>query len=324
MITHSIKISIVIPTLNVESSIRDCIKSLINQNFSKDQYEIIVVDGESKDNTFKILKEYSKHISIHVYKGGVSCGRNKGIEVSKGNIIAFTDGDCIAEKNWIKELYSKFETDTLKCVGCVVGNIIPHDGKTIFEIFALKNEILSQKKTMNSDFLPYGQTANVSFRKEVFDNIGKFDETINSGEDADIAWRMQLETNYKLVYCQESIVKHCHRTSLKGLAKQCFKYGIGKSVLYKKFSKSIITSTNTNKSNVNKNLINNLSKLTEFSICILPRLFLNSLKRLTGSCDKYQMYEPLLMCVYTFSYGLGKIYGSLKLRNSVFSAIFLK
>ena len=168
-----ITISIVIPVLNGESQIRDCVTSLINQDFQKDQYEIIVVDNGSKDNTINILTEYNEHIMIvHESGKGSYIARNAGIKVSKGNIIAFIDSDCIADKNWLKELCNGPLSEVSGDIGCVVGSVIPHHGKTLVEMFSKNKDLLSQKTTLDSNFLPYGQTANVAFRKEVFDIIG--------------------------------------------------------------------------------------------------------------------------------------------------------
>jgi len=317
-----INISIVLPVLNVESWIKKCLDSLINQNFIKDEYEIIVIDNGSKDNTLKIIEEYKERITIlFAPTKGASIARNMGINTAKGDIIAFIDGDCIADQNWIKELYYKFEVDKFKEIGCVVGNVISHRGKTVVENFTEKSGILSQQNTLNSRFLPFGQTANVSFRKEVFEKIGKFDESIVvSGEDADLAWRMQLKTNYKLIFCLTSVVEHCHRTSFVGLFKQQFKYGTGIIYLSKKYGSNMFI--NTNKNNTNKNIIVNLIKSLKLILSVL-NFYPKSIGRLFGFFDKYQMYEPLLSFINMSGYGLGKIYGSLKFKTSICSVLLI-
>lgn len=323
-----IAISIVIPVLNGESQIRDCITSVINQDFQKDQYEIIVVDNGSKDNTINILTEYNENIIIlHESRKGSYLARNTGINVSKGKIVAFIDSDCIADRNWLKELHNGFVSEISGDIGCIVGSVIPHHGKTLVEIYSKNKDLLSQKTTLDSNFLPYGQTANAAFRKEVFDIIGGFDEGFSSGGDADIAWRMQIETHYRLIYRPEAIVEHCHRTTFKGLFKQQFRYGFGRILLYRKYGDRMIQMTNTNESgenrnNVNKNIRFNLSKLTRLSLTMFI-FWIRSFKRLFGFCDRYHMYEPLLSLLYISGYGLGKMYGLLKLRRSFFSTFTL-
>lgn len=306
-------ISIIVPVLNGESYIRDCISSLINQDFPKDQYEILIIDNGSKDNTINILKKYKEHITIlHESKKGAYIARNTGIEKSKGNIIAFTDADCIAHKDWLNELYKGFSSEN---IGCVVGAIKSYPGKTLVEMYSGNKDLLSQKHTLNTKFLPYGQTANVAFRREVFEDIGNFDQRLMSGGDADISWRMQINTNYKLIYRPDSIVEHRHRTTFKGLFKQQFRYGFGRILLYKKYGNYIAGMTDTNH-DIRYNSIN----LIKLSLTII--LFnIRSFERLFGLCDRYHLYEPILSLLYMSGYILGKMYGTIKLKKSFFSTL---
>jgi len=306
-------ISIVVPVLNAGSYIRECIKSLIRQDFPNDQYEIIVVDNGSDDNTMSILEEYKRCITIiHESKKGSYIARNTGINVCRGKIIAFTDGDCVANENWLKELYQGFSSDN---IGCVVGAINPYPGKSLVEIYSKNKDILDQKTTLDSRFMPYGQTANVGFRKEVFEKIGLFDEEFVSGGDADIAWRMQLNTSYKLIYCPTSIVEHHHRTTFKGLFKQQFRYGFGRIELYKKYGDHMTQKTDT-KYDMRYNLYNSAKLISNFML-----FFIRTIKRSCGLCSRYDMYEPLLSLLFVSGYGLGKIYGSSKLKKSFLSTM---
>lgn len=311
-------ISVIVPVLNAGPYIDNCIKSLICQDFPKDQYEIIIVDNGSKDGTiYKLmvykLMEYGKYITIlHEPKKGSYIARNTGINIAKGEIIAFTDSDCIADKNWLKELYKGFAS---KDIGCVVGSIRPYPGKSLVEIYSRNKDILSQETVLNSRYLPYGQTANVAFRREVFSKIGDFDEKLMSGGDADISWRMQIHTNYKLVYNPESIVEHHHRTTFKGLFKQQFRYGFGRIWLYKKYGDHMKNYTNTNY-DIKYNISHSIKLASNiFLFYIMP------IKRLFGLCNRYQMYEPLLSLLFVSGYVLGKIYGTIKLKKSFFGTL---
>lgn len=306
-------ISIIVPVLNASLYIDDCILSLTNQDFPKDRYEIIIVDNGSKDDTIKKLDKYRERITILCEpKKGSYVARNTGIKIAKGKIIAFTDSDCVADKNWIKGLYTKFVSED---IGCVVGSVIPYPGKTLVEIYSKNKDILSQQIALNSRYLSYGQTANTAFRKEVFDRIGNFDEKLISGGDADISWRMQIETNYKLVYNPDSFIEHHHRTSFKGLFRQQFRYGFGRIWLYKKYGAHMKSYTDTNY-DMRYNLLHSMKFV--FNIILF---FIRSFKRLFGFCDTYHMYEPLLSLLYVSGYVLGKMYGSAKLKKSFFGTL---
>ena len=312
-------ISIIIPVLNAENYIRDCITSIVDQDFPKDQYEIIIIDNGSKDNTYNVIMDIihngnvdNRIIITREPKKGAYMARNTGIKISKGDIIAFTDADCITDKNWLKELYKGFNPNN---VGCVVGLINPYNGNTIVEIYSKNKEVLSQKQTLVSKFLPYGQTANVAYRKDVFDKIGLFDFEMMTGGDADIAWRMQIYTDYKLVYESKAIVEHRHRTSFKGFFKQQFRYGFGRILLYKKYHDRMVKVNIDNTSNNVKHNHVDIMKIMMKLMLTLNLFYIRSFKRLFGLCDRYQLYEPLLYFIYMSGFALGEIYGWIKLRT---------
>lgn len=296
------KISIIVPVLNGESQIKDCIESLIDQDYPKDQYEIIVVDNGSKDNTLAIATDILhsnrdvRFVLTKEFVAGSYAARNKGIDNSNGKIIVFTDSDCIADINWLKELSIGFED---KDIGCVVGAIQPYPGKTLVEIFSKNANILSQNTTLKSEFLPYGQTANVAFRKDVFGKIGIFDNTVNSGGDADLAWRMQLFTKYKLIYHPDAFVQHKHRTTIRKLFKQYFNYGTGNVLLYKKYEDLMKYNTGDSLSDWIKTIIVGILLSTE---------------KIINNPNRYNILEPFLLMIQTVALRTGRLYGSYKLR----------
>ena len=106
------KFSIIIPTYNVENYIIETLNSCWNQNILSTQYEIIVVDDGSTDNTLKVVEEFaSKHKNIKVYTqendGAPGKARNKGIDVSSGEYLYFLDSDDLLPKNILEDLYQK-------------------------------------------------------------------------------------------------------------------------------------------------------------------------------------------------------------------------
>jgi len=96
------KVSVVIPAYNEESYIGACLNSLANQTLDRRDYEIVVVDGGSEDETVDIAREYADNVIIQHSKG-VGGARNDGVEVSSGEIVAMTDADIILPCNWLEE-----------------------------------------------------------------------------------------------------------------------------------------------------------------------------------------------------------------------------
>lgn len=112
-----VKISIIVPIYNVEKYLEKCLDSLLNQDLSPNDYEIICVNDGSPDNSGQIVSnytsQYSNIISLHQENQGVSVARNKGLELAKGEYILFVDGDDSLYPNVLETLYSNAQTKVL-------------------------------------------------------------------------------------------------------------------------------------------------------------------------------------------------------------------
>ena len=232
MTTNVPFVSIIVPVHNCENRIEKCIQSLLNQDYPKDRFEIIIVDNNSQDKTKEIIKKYPVQYAFEGSTQTSYAARNTGVRASKGDIIAFTDDDCIPFKNWLSEGVSFFNQIE---IGCVAGEIIADEPQNYIEEYLNSKCTLSQKWTMKHKFLPYPQTANAFYKKDVFNKIGYFEEKWPSGGDADFAWRMRLNSEYKLILNPKSVVKHRHRSTLKSMYIQKVKWGVGRVLLYKKY-----------------------------------------------------------------------------------------
>lgn len=236
-------VSVITPVYNGEKTIAKCIESLLNQDYPKDKYEVIVVDNGSTDNASTVIKEFvhkstsaqehqRKICYIHEPVRGSYKARNTGIKQASGEMLAFMDADCIADKYWLKNGVEGFSDDN---VGCVAGTIKSCDPANYVEEYLSEREILSQQEKTDNMPLSYAKTANAFYRRDVFERIGLFEEKWVSGGDADLSWRMQLETDCKIKFITNALVLHKHRSSLKAMFRQCVKWGVGYSLLSRKY-----------------------------------------------------------------------------------------
>jgi glycosyltransferase involved in cell wall biosynthesis len=112
-----LKLSIIVPIYKVEQYLSKCVASLLNQDMTSDEYEIILVDDGSPDRCGEICKEYASHYSnvrvVHRENGGLSAARNSGIKVARGRYIQFVDSDDYLEPNVLRFLLEKMEADNL-------------------------------------------------------------------------------------------------------------------------------------------------------------------------------------------------------------------
>ena len=224
-------VSIIVPVLNGEQTIRECLVSLLKMDYPVERREILVVDNGSTDRTAEIVMSFPIRYLQEERRGSFSA-RNKGIEASKGEVLAFTDADCLVTAGWLRELVQGFDSEE---VGVVVGETVSYPPKTLAERYMAMRKPLQQMWNLSYPVSPWFATSSVALRRKVFDNIGLFDPQILTGEDVDISWRFFQNKNFKLVHRPKSVVFHRHRVTTWGLFKQYQGYGYGQAILSRKY-----------------------------------------------------------------------------------------
>ncbi len=213
------KLSIIVPIYNVEQYLRKCVDSLLNQDI--DDYEIILVDDGSTDNSGAICDEYAEKAKseelrgqsvsirvIHRENGGLSAARNSGIEVAQGKYIMFVDSDDYIEPNVLGGLMARIERDNLDVLRYNYQNVrIAKSeelrGKSEYEVFepyrAAKRDVdYSESVTNGEDFLnnrlgPMCYAVVFVLKRELLDDC-IFKEGIYF-EDVEWTPRLLLKTN---------------------------------------------------------------------------------------------------------------------------------
>lgn len=234
-------VSVVVPVFNGEMDLPELIECLRSQTYPPNRVEYLLVDNNSRDRTSTILETAAKssnqegltQINIrNLTENQIQssyAARNQGIRTSQGEIIAFTDADCRPEPQWLENLVKPF--GDLE-IGITAGEILALPGKTILEKHADREHTLSQKHTLNHPFCPYGQTANLAVRRLVLQQIGLFRPYLTSGGDADLCWRVLQQTPYKIFFAENAIVRHRHRSTMKQLQIQWYRYGESNQYLH--------------------------------------------------------------------------------------------
>lgn len=229
------EVSVVVPIYNGEVDLPELIECLRSQTYPPDNVEYLLVDNNSRDRTSSILETAAKFDRItirHLTENQIQssyAARNKGIHGSKGEIIAFTDADCRPQSDWLENLVKPFVNPE---IALSAGEILALPGTTILEQHADRQNTLSQKYTLAHPFCAYGQTANLAVRKQVLAEVGLFRPYLTSGGDADLCWRILRETSYKLDFVESAIVRHRHRSTIKQLQSQWYRYGESNKYLH--------------------------------------------------------------------------------------------
>lgn len=228
-------VSVIVPIYNGEDDLPDLLAGLQGQDYPRDRVDYWLVDNGSRDRTPEILRAaaQSQDIQIHAltYRDIQSsyAARNAGILAATGQILAFTDADCQPEPSWLRELVQPFADPA---VGLVAGGIQALPSQHWLERYAERQGTLSQTNTLNHSFLPYGQTANLAVRAEVFPQAGLFRPHLTTGGDADFCWRVQQETDWRLASAETAVVYHRHRRTLDELRRQWHRYGCSNRYLH--------------------------------------------------------------------------------------------
>ena len=223
-------ISLVIPVFNAISTISLCLESVQELQYPRDKLEIIVVDNGSDDGSDKIAKKFGVQLFYETSIKSSYQARNRGVTNAGGELIAFTDSDCIVSSDWLINLIKGWDD---KSIGCFAGEILSYNPTTLVEKFSDRSGILRHKWALDCSYMPYTTTANTAYRKEVFDRVGLFNPQLFSGGDGDLSWRMQRETDLKIKFEPDAVVYHKHRTNITGLYKQFKKYEYGQLLLRK-------------------------------------------------------------------------------------------
>jgi glycosyltransferase involved in cell wall biosynthesis len=216
-------ISVIICTYNREKYIEESIVSILNQNVINYKVEVVIINNNSTDSTHEIcsslLTKYpSKNIRYYVEKEqGLSISRNRGIELSNGEILVFIDDDAIAYPHFLQEIINNYSTDlTMQASG---GRIYPRFeskepewmSKFLLPLMSVIDKG-NNKKLFKGTSYPIG--ANMAFRKSVFNDLGLFNKNLGrngnnlqGGEEKDFFNRMK-ERKMKIYYLPFACIDH--------------------------------------------------------------------------------------------------------------------
>jgi cellulose synthase/poly-beta-1,6-N-acetylglucosamine synthase-like glycosyltransferase len=225
-VTRALRISIVVPVRNGESTIGDCIASLLACDYPAEDREILVVDNGSSDGTAAAIRT---HPVTYLYEPerGVSNARNRGIAAARGEIVALLDGDCVVVPEWMTEISRPFEDPA---VGCVAGELENLPPRSAAERQAERMLGRWQRFAFHSN-PPYAVTANAAFRREVFEQIGGFDPAMPRAQDVELGRRFHERSELRLDFSPAAVARHRHTTTASHFFRQQLGWAYGSGLL---------------------------------------------------------------------------------------------
>lgn len=213
------KVSVIIPVYNDNQSLRLCLQALAKQTYPKECYEIIVVDNNSQENVSDVTRDFEQVRLVHEAQPGSYIARNRGLTIATGDIIAFTDADCIPTPQWIEQGVATLLSQPN--VGLVAGHIdlFPENVNrpNPFELYEMLEMSFPQDSFVANGH--FGVTANLFTFSHVIQTVGNFDSTLKSGGDKQWGQRV-FQAGYRQLYSKGACIKHPTRNTWKDLRKR--------------------------------------------------------------------------------------------------------
>ena len=222
--------SVIVATHNRLSMLKDLLDSL--SKMSAFPGEVIIVDDGSEKVVSSHVNTEKYPYSIKTIRNSIPQGpaktRNIGVHNSKGDIIAFTDDDCIVEKQWLNSLYKTLKKSKEKLGG--VGGKVKAYNNDIFSRYYEFNSIL-EPRPHDRDHphrIPYLVTANCAIKRDAFMRAGGFDEKIKKagGEDCAMSMRM-AKIGYYFEKEERAVINHRFKKGFRNMFRTFFWYGKG-------------------------------------------------------------------------------------------------
>lgn len=212
-------ITVIIPTYNSNATLAFCLEALAAQDYPASDFEVIVVDNASSPPV-RATREFDFSLRIVVEtRPGSYAARNRGIALARGELIAFTDADCIPDPGWLSvaAAHMRDHPSTDLVGGRIDLTFATPGAPTLVELYDVVTDAFPQRRYIERNH--FAVTANLIVRKAVFERVGPFDASLRSGGDGQ--WtRRAHDKGCVLEYCDAAVVRHPARSSVAEIARQ--------------------------------------------------------------------------------------------------------
>ena len=220
-------VSIIVATHNSESTVDECLRSILELDYPRQLFEVIVIDGGSNDLTVERVKSHPVKLISHHLNAPESY--NYVLKTINNEIVGFIDSDAKVESQWLKKLIKHLDDPEVAGAG---GNIETWNKDNLIPR-CVGYELAYRYRRLPREVIKVA-TMNFIVRKKVIDEVGGFNESLSTQYDTDLGARI-VRSGYKLVFDSNVICYHFHRATLSAFFKQQFKYGQNTWKVYLKY-----------------------------------------------------------------------------------------
>jgi glycosyltransferase involved in cell wall biosynthesis len=223
------RVSVVVCAYNAERTMEACLASLAALRYP--DYEVVVVNDGSTDGTLAIAERFAFCRIISQPNRGLSVARNVGAEAATGEIVAYTDSDCVADPDWLGYLVARMEGGSLAACG---GPNFPPPEESLVPAAVAVSPGGPTHVLISDAVAEHIAGCNMAFRRRALLALGGFDPVYRAaGDDIDICWRFQ-DAGHTIGFSPAAIVWHFRRNTVKAYLKQQKGYGKAEALVYAK------------------------------------------------------------------------------------------
>jgi glycosyltransferase involved in cell wall biosynthesis len=225
-------VSVVVPAFNARDTIGDLLHALANQAGMPHDTEIIVVDNGSTDGTREIVNAARVTLLVQESKRGPSPARNLGTEAARGEVIVYTDADCIPTRRWLSALTRPFADPA---VAMTAGRTLSFQPRTGAQRYAAASSLKTAELAIRRAQFPFAASENVAIRRRHVLEVGGWAEDMPTTQDVDLCFRLQQRFGIDIRYVADAVTFHRDRETDEELRRQARGYGAGLARLYRRY-----------------------------------------------------------------------------------------
>jgi glycosyltransferase involved in cell wall biosynthesis len=234
-------ISVIVPVYNAEKTLSECLQALLVQTVPPLELEIIAVDDGSQDSSREILRRFQK-LGVRVLYSehrGAASARNSGLLLARGEIVLFTDSDCIPEPDWALRMVigllvavREGAINNIRIAGAK--GTYTSQQKEIVARFAQLEYQERYRRLAREPYLEFVDTYAAAYFREVLVQSSGFNPNFPGAvvEDAELAWRL-AEQGYRMVFVPEARVRHYHVNTPGAYFRRKFRIGFWRVAVYR-------------------------------------------------------------------------------------------
>lgn len=225
LLAETPRVSVVVCAYNGGRTLAGCLESLLRLDYP--DYEIILVDDGSTDDTRAILARFPQVRVIRQANRGLSAARNVGLEASTGSIVAYTDADCVVDPDWLTLLVHQLQKTGAAAVGGP--NLSPDDGWLAACVAASPGQ--PTHVLIGDQVAEHIPGCNMAYRREALLAVNGFEPVYRkAGDDVDVCWRME-DAGMWITFAPGAFVWHHRRQSPRAYLRQQTGYGEAEALL---------------------------------------------------------------------------------------------